>query len=247
MYHRFKRDITSTSGRVAALPFRVLAYALHATGLERFIKPRFGRHSALFELTDEIVSRIPTHSKSMTGARMDPINFIFIGDNKTLVRRFRKAGWHRANPATPPLLIYSALTVLTRRTYRSGPFTPHYVNIALQDHGFQKLTRTASFRQRHHIRIWKTGIRLASGAAVWIGEASFDEELKVQFTPPFIHHRIDPNLDAERDFITRELERVGSLRLKSVALSDPVMASKPASNAHGAQYFTDGRAVVVQL
>lgn len=247
MYQRFKQLLTRLVERLAALPFRILAYVLHATSLERIIKPRFGRHRALFELTDEVVARLPTHSRSITGARMDPINFIFVGDHKTLLRRFKRAGWSRANPASPPLLIYSALTVLTRRTYRTGPFTPHYVNIALQDYAFQKLTRKASFRQRHHIRIWKTGIKLDGGVPVWIGEASFDVEMKTQLTPPFIHHRIDPNLDEEREYITHDLERCGSMRLKSVALSEPVMASKVAHNAHGNTYFTDGRAVVVQL
>jgi hypothetical protein len=233
--------------RLGPLPFRILAYLLHATGLERLIKPSLMRHSALLELNDELARKLPTHSRSITGARMDPINFVFIGHRRELTTAFKKAGWSRANPANPLLMLYSALTVIARRSYHSGPFTPHYVNIALQDYAFQKLTRTASFRQRHHIRVWKTGIILNNGTPLWIGEASFDTELKVQLTPPFIHHRIDPNLDREREYITRELEAQGATRLKGLPLSEPTLASSPAQNAHGSAYFTDGRAAVIEL
>jgi hypothetical protein len=233
--------------RLSVSPFRLIAYILHATGLERIYKPRFERHSALLILTDEVVSRLPRHSLSITGARMDPMNLIIIGTDIELRLAFKAAGWHRANPASPVHLLYGLLTVLTGRSYSSGPFTPHFINIGLQDFAFQMVTHKGSFKERHHLRVWRTGINLPDGKRVWVGAGSFDMRLKVQFLPPFIHHAIDPNVDAERDFIVRTLENQGAYRLKSVPLGEPVLASRPHSNAHGAKYFTDGRAVVVEV
>ncbi len=233
--------------RIGIVPFRLIAYILHATGLERFYKPRFIRHSALIELTDEVVDRLPRYSQSMTGAVMDPINLILIGSDKDIKRTFKSAGWHGAHPANPFFLILAALSGPTNKTYTQGPFSPHYVNIGLQDMGFQKLTKKQNFSQRHHIRIWKSGIVLSEDKRVWIAAASYDEKLKIQIAPPFIHHEIDPNLDAERDFIAKDLGRLGATRLKSVSMSDPIYAAVPAENATGAKYFTDGRAVVIEL
>jgi hypothetical protein len=203
--------------------------------------------SALFELTDEIIASLPHHSQSMIGAKQDPINLILIGDEKKIKRTFRKAGWHSAHPANPLFMIFAALSGATKRKYSQGPFTPHFVNIGLQDMGFQKLTKKQNFSQRHHIRIWKSGVVLQNDQRVWIAAASYDTHMKVQLTPPFIHHAIDPNLDAERDMITSELEDNGARRLKSVHMQDPILASQMLENASGAKYFTDGRAVLVEL
>lgn len=243
----FVRYLRRVSERIGIVPLRVFAYVLHATGMEKIYKPRFIRHSALLDLSDEVVEKLPSFSQSMTGGKMDPINLIFIGDERAIKRSFRRSGWHGAHPANPLLLIFGAFTGATKRTYRQGPFSPHYVNIGLQDMGFQKLARKQNFSERHHIRIWKSGIVLPGEKRLWIGAASFDTKLKVQLAPPFIHHEIDPNLDAERDMIVKTLVDAGASRLKSVHMNDPIFASHPAANSTGAKYFTDGRAVVIEV
>ena len=247
MFYRHLRSARRKGERIGIVPFRIIAYILHATGMERFYKPRYIRHKALFELTDEVIKRLPRSSQSMTGAVMDPINLILVGRERELKRAFKKAGWHGAHPANPIFILLGLLSGPTNRTYSNGPFSPHYVNIGLQDMGFQKLTKKQSFSQRHHIRIWKSGIVLSDDKCVWIAAASYDIKLKIQFSPPFIHHEIDPNLDTEREFITRDLEKNGATRLKSIHMNDPVFAGAPMANATGAKYFTDGRAVVIDL
>lgn len=238
-----KRIIT----RLSIAPFRVMAYVLHATGLDHIYKPRFERHSALTYLTDDFVAKLPKHSMSVMGARMDPMNLIIVGTEYQIKRTFKAAGWHRANPASPIHLLFGLISVLTGRSYESGPFTPHYVNIGLQDFAYQMQTEKRSFSQRHHLRIWRTGTVLPDGKRIWVAASSFDTALKVQLTPPFIHHSIDPDIDGERSFIVRSLEDHGGYRLKSVNMADPITKQKPRANAYGAKYFTDGKAVVVEI
>ena len=238
-----KRLIT----RLSVSPIRVVAYLLHATGLEHIYKPRFIRNSTLLTLSDEVVAKLPKYSQTMTGGRMDPMNIIFVGSELDIKLAFKAAGWASAHPASPIHLLYSGLTVVFGKTHATGPFSPHFVNIGLQDMAFQKLTRLKSFKQRHHIRIWKTGIELPGKSRVWVGAASFDDKLKIQFTPPWIHHHLDPNLDLERDKIVRALESCGAVRLKSVVMNEPVLAGFQVENSTGNRYFTDGRAVVIEL
>jgi hypothetical protein len=233
--------------RLSASPFRFIAFVLHATGLERIYKPRFTRYSALLDLTDDVIAKLPKHSHSITGARMDLMNLIFVGNEIDIKLAFKAAGWHGAHPASPLHILYGVLAALFHHSYESGPFTPHYVNIGLQDMSFQQLTIQQSFSQRHHLRIYRTGIKLPGDKRVWVGAACYDLKLKVQLLPPFVHHATDPDLDKEREYVVKSLETVGVARLKSVPLNKPALPAKPYRNAHRALYYTDGRAIVVQL
>lgn len=234
------------AGRVSFGPFRLVAFLLHVTGLEYIYKPQFLRASTLDQLDDKVVARLPKYCYTVTGARMDPVNLVFVGTDRQLKMAFKAAGWHRAHPASPLHLLYGLMTYLTRRPYHSGPFTPFFVNIGLQDLSFQK-TLDGKFSHRHHMRVWKTGVTLPNGKRVWVAAASLDVNLKIQPTYPFVHHSIDPNLDAEREFIVEELLATGARRVRSVPMTQPVLASKSKANAYGSRYFTDGRAVVVEL
>lgn len=247
MSARTTKGLKRAATRLSFSPFRLVAYLLHATGLEHIYKPRFIRETSLLDITDELVAKLPKYCYSLTGAQMDPMNLVVVGTEASLKRTFKLAGWHRANPASPLHLIYGLLTVITKRSYKTGPFTPFYVNIALQDLAYQRVSRSGSFKQRHHLRLWRTGVVLPGHRRVWVGAASYDTRLKTQLTPPFIHHEIDPNLDGERSYVVETLEAKGGRRLRSVAMTEPVLAIRPASNAYGASYFTDGRADVVQL
>lgn len=247
MYQRFKPPITRLIERLAALPFRLLAFALHATGLERIFKPRFERHAALFELTDDVVERLPKHCHTITGAKSDPMNLIFVASENDLKRTFRRASWRRANPASPVHILYGLFTALFKRPYPTGPFAPLYVNIGLQDLAYQKSERHDNARQRHHLRIWRTGVTLSNGKRVWVGAAGRENGMRLGLALPFWSHALDPDIDDERHYVVRSLERCGATRVKSVTMNQPIMASKPKRNAFGSLYFTDGRAVVVQL
>jgi hypothetical protein len=174
MRDRLKQATKRLATRISFSPFRLVAYLLHATGLERIYKPRFIRETALLEITDELVGKLPKYCYSVTGAQMDPMNLIILGDEASVKRRFKAAGWHRANPASPVHMFYSLLTVITRREYKTGPFTPLFVNIALQDLAYQQVTGKGSFNERHHLRMWRTGLVLPGKQPVWVGSASFD-------------------------------------------------------------------------
>jgi uncharacterized protein (UPF0128 family) len=90
-------------------------------------------------------------------------------------------------------------------------------------------------------------VELTTGEPIWVAAASFDSRLKIQFKPPFIHHFLDPNLDNEREYIVRDLVQSGSTKLQTVAMTEAFFASEPAKNASGNEYFTDGKAEVVEL
>ena len=235
------------AGFVSLSPFRIAAFTLHATGLDRIYKPRFYRHSALFELNNEIVNKLPKYAQTMTGGDCDPMNIILIGHEKDIKRAYKQAGWYRANPASPPHVLYGLIVAIFGRSYQKGPFAPLYVNVNLQDMAYQKPTSENNFRQRHHLRVWRTGVVLPDDKPVWVVSASFDYKMRLTPKLPFFVHDISPDLDKERSYVVNSLVDVGAVKLKSVKMIDWIAADKPARNAFGSKYYTDGRAAVVEI
>lgn len=233
--------------RLAIAPFRVIAYFFHATGLERFYKPRFARYAALTELDEALAERLPKYAHTISGAKSDPMNLVFVGDEVMLRRTFRQAKWRRAHPASPIHVTYALFKTIFRRSYERGPFAPLYVNIGLQDLAYQRSTVNNSSRERHHLRIWRTGIILSDGRRVWVAAAGRENGMRLALALPFWTHALDPNLDREREFVVGTLVKHGATRLKTLPMTSPVPASEPHKTVFGSQYYTDGRAAVVQF
>jgi hypothetical protein len=47
------------------------------------------------------VKQLPVYSETLTGARMEPINFIYLGTQDKIEDTFNRAGWFKADPSTP--------------------------------------------------------------------------------------------------------------------------------------------------
>jgi LssY-like putative type I secretion system component LssY len=74
---------------------------------------------------------------------------------------------------------------------------------------------------------------------IFVGTASFDDGLKWGLT-----HRIDPNIDAERDFLADDLRKTGLLSKEDeVQLVAPVLGT----NLTGDPFFTDGRTFILRV
>jgi hypothetical protein len=236
-----------TIGFAALTSARLISTFLHMTTLERIYKPRDFRRTSHLEIDQKIIDSLPKYCHTVLGRTVDPINLIVVGRESEVKEAFKKAGWHSAHPSTPLHLLLGFLSATFNKSYKSGPFTPFFINIGLQDLSYQKLTKLNSFRQRHHVRLWRTRHELTAGKRIWVAAASFDTNIRLGLMPPFIHHRIDPDLDRERDFLVQDLLDAGALMGDSHQLNLPVSVADRRRNAFGATYHTDGRARVVEI
>ena len=243
IYYYSKRLVT----RISFSPFRILAYALHATGLDNVYKPRFMRDTALLDIDDALVEKLPKYCHTISGAQGDPMNLVFVATERELKLAFRRAKWNRANPASPVHVAYGLAMALFKKSYKNGPFAPLYVNIALQDLAYQRPEKSDSFSHRHHLRIWRTGTILPDGKRVWVGAAGRESGMRLSFAAPFYTHALDPDIDKERSYVVKSLENTGATRLKSVQMRELILASNPHKTVFGSEYYSDGRAEVVQL
>jgi len=227
--------------RLFFVPIIAIIFALVAAPV--FIKTRTvtvkSPSRIISQINSNTVQKLPQYSETLTGTRMEPISLIFIGSKSQIENLFLSRGWYRADPATFKNTIKEIASGFQGKQYLTAPVTPSYLAAQPETLAFQHPTSVNTITQRHHTRIWKTNFRLPDGREVWVATASFDERLGYLsgFLPT---HHINPNIDAERQYI------IDSLGIENVRFID-VVGPQNGKNAAGDAFYTDGRAVVIDL
>ena len=185
------------------------------------------------------ITKLPLYSETLTGSRMEPINFIYIGNEAQIIGIFTKHGWYRADKSTVSNTLKAIAVGFQGKQYLTAPVTPSYLNYQPENLAFQHPTSTHSLKQRHHTRIWRTNYVLADGRQIWVATASFDQGIEFVGAAKLPTHHIDPNIDGERGFIINSL----NITTDFVVVVPPQLGK----NASGDGFFTDGKAELVYL
>jgi len=186
------------------------------------------------------VGSLPTHSENILGHPQEPVSLVVLAaDDAAFVEAFGNAGWLVADQPGVNTMSRAAFAAWFNREYDTAPVTPAFWNGRPNDFGFQIGTVERSLRIRHHARFWRTGFRTQDGLLIFVGTASFDDGLKWGLT-----HRIDPNIDAERDLLATDLQNTGLISSEQrIQLVAPILGQ----NLTGDPFFTDGKAIIFQL
>lgn len=193
----------------------------------------------LEQVDTENVKKLPLYSETLTGKRMEPINFIYFGSAKQIEQQFFTHGWYKADPSTLSNTLRALAVGFQGDQYLNAPVTPSYLDAQPETLAFQQPTQANTLRQRHHTRLWRTNFKLTDGTEIWEATASYDESIELSSSGWIPTHRIDPNVDGERTYIIK------SLQLNANYL--PVVHPQSGKNAGGDTFFTDGQAAVVRL
>jgi len=185
------------------------------------------------------ITKLPLYSETLTGSRMEPINFIYVGNEAQIIGIFAKHGWYRADKSTVSNTLKAIAVGFQGKQYLRAPVTPSYLNYQPESLAFQHPTATHSLKQRHHTRIWRTNYVLADGRQIWVATASFDQGIEFVGAARLPTHHIDPNIDGERGFIINSL----NITTNFVDVVPPELGK----NASGDGFFTDGKAELVYL
>jgi|SRR5665213_176992 len=196
------------------------------------------------KVTVEIVDRIPRRVVDAQGNAGDNTNFVVVGDEKKVLAAFEAAGWVQVDRAKEDAIIHGLLSVLNKEAYVELPMSELTLFGRVQDYGLAHAEPIAVVAQRHHLRLWKAPFK-ADGQELWVGAATHDIGFDRDQRNNGVTHRIDPDVDLEREFVKESLDDTGLVAsLSYVAPSQP---SKEARTATGATFHSDGRMLVVQL
>ena len=189
----------------------------------------------------QLFGYLPRFTEDITGAQIEPINAVVIGSEADLDRAFVEAGW----VAAVPLSIKSGLKLIFAELWNNpdpnAPGLPAFLKGLPNDKTFERATAQNSARERHHLHLWTTNL-IDDGLAVWAGTAHLDTSANLY--RGVTYHKIDPDVDRERDALIQDLTRSNCVSAEQVIdVTSPMRGQNIIHNS----FFTDGKAIQILL
>jgi hypothetical protein len=190
-----------------------------------------------------IVESIPTRTYSPASSRpSDLTNVLLVGSREEIETAFRAAGWSEAQPASLRRSIRWIRAAAESRGDGEGPMSRLLLNGADADMAWQKGLNDVS--KRHHVRVWRQP-ETWYGQEVWAAAGTRDIDFAYLRPGHTLTHKIDRNVDEERDKIAYDLEYTKCARVLGwIERPDVPFRS---SNGTGDPMVTDTRMAVVKL
>jgi hypothetical protein len=196
------------------------------------------------EVTTAMVDRIPRRVTDAQGNAGDNTNFVVVGNEEKVIQTFQAAGWVKVDREKKDAVMHTILSTFTKQAYVELPMSELTLFGRVQDYGLAHAVPIQVVAQRHHLRLWKAPFQV-EGQELWVGAATHDIGFDRDNRNNGVTHKIDPNVDDERDFVSRSLDETGLVA--KISFVTPSQPSKEARTATGATFHSDGRVMVVHL
>jgi hypothetical protein len=195
-------------------------------------------------VTFAMIDRIPRRVLDEQGNPGDNTNFVVVGNEEKVLALFEAGGWVKVDRDKKGAVLSGLLATLNKQAYVTLPMSELTLFGRVQDYGLAHAEPIQVVAQRHHLRLWKAPFKV-EGLELWVGAATHDIGFDRDQRNNGITHKIDPNVDDEREFVGRSLDQTGLVaKLSYITPSQP---SKEARTATGASFHSDGRVLVIQL
>ncbi|MGA3189456.1 MAG: LssY C-terminal domain-containing protein [Bryobacteraceae bacterium] len=189
------------------------------------------------------LAAIPNRTTNPSNHRpSDLINLMFVGSREQISAAFHAAGWAEAAPCNMHSRLSGVRAFVEGRSSNSFPMTRLLLDDEEADMSWQKDLNDMS--KRHHIRIWKQP-ETWEGQDVWVGAATRDIDFAYMHHGSAMTHRIDSNIDQERDKISNDLAFTSYVEALDWAERSDVPAVT--RNGTGDLMNTDKRLAVMRL
>lgn len=196
-----------------------------------------GIDSALF-------SKIPRRVGDKEGNPGDMVNFLILGSETGMQRVFTTAGWVKVDADVKNTVLHGIIGSLSKESYLTMPMSQLYLFGRPQDYGWAHAEPISVVASRNHLRVWKAPFSI-NGQTVWVGAATHDIGFERDQRSNGITHKIDPNIDAERDYVEKTLSGTGLVALVTHFLPDNPM--KEAKTATGGSFRSNGQVLILKL
>lgn len=196
------------------------------------------------KLPADVLAQIPRRVADANGKPGDLVNFIVIGSQDKLKAAFQEAGWVLVDRTKTEAVLHAVLSSTEKQSYLEMPMSELYLFGRPQDFGFARAEPVQVVASRHHLRVWKAPFDY-EGQAVWAGAATHAIGFEKDQRSGDVTHKIDPNVDQERDFVQACFQEAGTLSGATYVM--PSEAVRDAQTATGGSFHSDGRVLVMAL
>jgi hypothetical protein len=200
------------------------------------LRPREGSREMV-----EMMDYLPSRVFDGKGREGDMINLIFVAKQEDLQNAFQRAGWIKTDTWSP-IFIWHMLRRGVNDT--KLPMSRFYLFGRVQDYAFALPDPSEIVSRRHHLRIWKTNYTIEK-TPVWAAAATYDVAIEIAKRGRLLNHKIDPDVDAERDFIGTALMGTASVsRREYLPSASPIFKAETTT---GEPYHSDSRILLLMV
>jgi hypothetical protein len=190
------------------------------------------------------IDGLPRRVHDHAGNPGDMVNFVIVGARERVQAALEAADWHVADVDSKEAGLKAILNTYQKKDYLEMPMSHLYLFDRMQDFGYEQAQAYAVVASRHHFRIWKAPFTW-NNEIVWVGAGTHDIGFEKDIRTGHLTHKIDPNVDLERENIAQSLEKSG--KTKSMTYYLPPNPVQDAKNASGGGYHSDGKLLIVFL
>ena len=193
---------------------------------------------------EDLFSEIPRRISDKAGDPGDMVNFLIIGSQAAMEKVFTAAGWVKVDANVKETVLNGFLASMSKESYLTMPMSPLYLFGHQQDYGWAHAEPISVVASRNHLRIWKAGFDV-NGRTLWVGAATHDVGFEKDQRNNGLTHKIDPNIDLERDYVEKTLTSTGLVAEVTHVL--PQNPMQEARTATGGSFHSNGQVLVLKL
>jgi len=195
-------------------------------------------------IDNDLFSKIPRRVGDKQGNPGDMVNFLILGSQTALENVFTTAGWVKVDADVGATVLHGLLESLSKESYLTMPMSQLYLFGRPQDYGWAHAEPITVVKTRNHLRIWKAPFE-ANGQTLWVGAATHDIGFERDQRNNGVTHKIDPDIDLERDYVEKTLTSTGLVTEISHFL--PGSPLKEAKTATGGTFHSSGQVLVLKV
>jgi len=195
-------------------------------------------------IDDSLFTKIPRRVGDKEGNPGDMVNFLIIGDEDAMKKVFTTAGWVHVDADVKAAILAGALASFEKESYLTMPMSQLYLFDRPQDYGWAHAEPIKVVASRNHLRVWKAPFTV-NGQTLWVGAATHDIGFEKDQRNNGLTHKIDPDVDLERDYVENTLCSTGLVAEVTHFL--PKNPMQEAKTATGGSFHSNGQVLVMKL
>ena len=200
--------------------------------------------SSITGIDNDLFAKIPRRIGDKEGNPGDMVNFLIIGNEDAMKKVFTTAGWVHVDADVKSTVLLGAIASFEKESYLTMPMSQLYLFGRPQDYGWAHAEPIKVVASRNHLRIWKAPFTV-NGQMLWVGAATHDIGFERDQRNNGVTHKIDPDIDLERDYLEKTLSSTGLVAEVTHFLpKDPMQEAKTAT---GGSFHSNGQVLVLKL
>jgi LssY C-terminus len=195
-------------------------------------------------ITPDLLNKIPRRVADPNDKPGDMVNVLIVGTQDQVVKAFTTAQWVQVDKTVRNTAVNAAMESFEKKDYLTMPMSILYLFHRPQDYGFAHAEPVRVAMSRNHLRVWKSPYEV-DGRPLWCVAATHDIGFERDQRNNGVTHKIDPNIDGEREYVNGTLSATGLVAQRDhLQPPDPLTTAKTAT---GGEFHSDGRILVLVL